>query len=281
MQTVLLDIWLLSTICAKVRYAFHGTYFASPNQTAHPHMRSLILAVLVTISFAFKAGDAEVEVQLLDICSLESAQETARIQQLEEQTRIAKQARQARRAEAKAAAAEQKRAEKARLLAEEQATRQAAARISKAAMSIAPRKAIKRRDGTPVSSATIDSLLRLATSLEGVRYTSGGNSVERGFDCSGFVYYVFKKFGFSVDRSSRDQATMGREIKREDARPGDIIVFSRNGKRGGVFHAGLIVESTDQSLVMVHSNQREGVHQLDIDQCSYWSPKVHSIRRVL
>ncbi len=254
-------------------------------------MRNITLALLVTISFAFKAGDAEVEVALLDICSLEAAHEAAQVQEKEAAIRLKRYARAAKRAKAKAEAAvarkeseskaaEAKKQEEAEAAELEKQETAKARKMAKAAASKAPRKAGSRRVGSGASSSTVDSLIRLATSLEGIRYVSGGNSADRGFDCSGFVNYVFRAFGLSVGRSSRDQALMGEAVSRDEARPGDIVVFSRGG-RGSIFHAGLITEANDKNLIMVHANQRGGVHSLDISQDNYWAPKLHSIRRVL
>ena len=244
-------------------------------------MRIIALALLVSTSFAFKAGDAAVEVALLDICSLEAAQAAAQTQEAEDAARLQRYARAARRAKAKAAAEE--RAAEARAAGERAAEQKAAE--GRAARSARPERKLPRRateraiDGR-VSRATVDSLLELAHALQGVNYRPGGKTPDSGFDCSGFVGYVFRKFGFRIGGSSRDQATTGYAVDRSEAKAGDIIVFSRGGK-GRVFHAGLIVEADDASLVMVHANQRGGVHILDIAQDDYWAPKVHSIRRVL
>src|ERR1700759_429654 len=66
-----------------------------------------------------------------------------------------------------------------------------------------------------------DSILHFAESLIGTRYRSASSDPLRGFDCSGFVSYVFKSFNFNVPRSSCEFISIGEKIRLEDAKPGD------------------------------------------------------------
>lgn len=59
----------------------------------------------------------------------------------------------------------------------------------------------------------------------GVRYRSGGASPKSGFDCSGFVYWVFSKQGVTVPRDSVRQSRAGQEVAKADLIPGDILIF--------------------------------------------------------
>lgn len=80
--------------------------------------------------------------------------------------------------------------------------------------------------------ATATRVLATADRYLGVKYVYGG-STPRGFDCSGFVQYVFRQHGVSLPRTSRQQAAVGtRAAARASAlRPGDLMLFASNGSR--------------------------------------------------
>ena len=70
-------------------------------------------------------------------------------------------------------------------------------------------------------------IAQYALQFDGYRYNYGGQDPSTGFDCSGLVYYVFKQFGYRLNRVAADQALNGAEIRdQEDLLPGDIICFS-------------------------------------------------------
>ncbi|HPJ39564.1 MAG TPA: C40 family peptidase [Spirochaetota bacterium] len=87
---------------------------------------------------------------------------------------------------------------------------------------------------SPVRSCVLD----IARRCLGVRYRLGGHT-PRGFDCSGFVYYVFRKSGIAVPRTATEQYKTGRKIRRERLKPGDLVFFSRRISRPAVQHVGI------------------------------------------
>lgn len=86
-----------------------------------------------------------------------------------------------------------------------------------------------------------DSLVALAKAQLGRRYVYGGQSPERGFDCSGLVKYVMDAFHLDLPRTARQQAKAGLALGRDTAalRPGDLLTFGRS--REGVSHIGIYV----------------------------------------
>src|SRR3954464_8320493 len=68
-----------------------------------------------------------------------------------------------------------------------------------------------------------------AKRFRGVRYVWGGSSPRSGFDCSGFVRYVYGHFGLSLARSSYAQFDRGRRVSRSALRPGDLVFFDGLG----------------------------------------------------
>lgn len=85
-----------------------------------------------------------------------------------------------------------------------------------------------------------DAILATAKSYLGVPYRWGGSSPTTGFDCSGYIQYVFNQNGISLPRISRDQYTVGTSVSFDALQPGDLIFFSI-AKNGIVDHDGIYV----------------------------------------
>lgn len=64
-----------------------------------------------------------------------------------------------------------------------------------------------------------------AASFEGCKYVWGGNGPESGFDCSGLVCYVYKHFGYSLQRVAAEQAKQGIPVETDELCPGDVLCF--------------------------------------------------------
>ena len=74
-----------------------------------------------------------------------------------------------------------------------------------------------------------------ARRFRGVRYVYGGSSPRTGFDCSGFVRYVYAHFGLTLAHSSYAQFDRGRRVSRGSLRPGDLVFFD------GLGHVGIYI----------------------------------------
>jgi cell wall-associated NlpC family hydrolase len=101
--------------------------------------------------------------------------------------------------------------------------------------SSAPGATGRRRWSPPpaVASASAARVLATADRYVGTRYRYGGESPAEGFDCSGFVQFVFGRHGVELPRTSRQQASAGRAGPGEIARlqPGDLMFFATTGRR--------------------------------------------------
>lgn len=131
-----------------------------------------------------------------------------------------------------------------------------------------------------IECTVTDSLLDYADNFLGIRYRSGGKT-PKGFDCSGFVYYVFGKFGYKTSPSSSAVRTIGKEVDKEEARPGDIIYFTGSNaraKRPG--HVGIITEIKDGVIYFIHASVNYGI-SYSHNQTPYYKRRYLGIRRVI
>ena len=91
------------------------------------------------------------------------------------------------------------------------------------------------------AKASAARVLATAQRYVGIDYLYGGESPAEGFDCSGFVQYVFGRHGVALPRTSRQQATAGSHVSEGLAalQPGDLMLFSSKGK--GIDHVAIYV----------------------------------------
>ena len=89
------------------------------------------------------------------------------------------------------------------------------------------------------------------------RYGSTGNG---SFDCSGFTSYVFRNFGYDLDRCSIDQSRQFDTIQRNEIRKGDLVFFSGRRRSERVGHVGIVVDTKpDGSFDFIHASVHSGV----------------------
>ena len=84
-----------------------------------------------------------------------------------------------------------------------------------------------------------NDIVAFALQYEGYNYLYGGKDPETGFDCSGFVWYVYQHFGVELNRTAAGQALNGEHVEVDAVQPGDILCFSSGGSWFG--HAGIYV----------------------------------------
>jgi cell wall-associated NlpC family hydrolase len=123
-----------------------------------------------------------------------------------------------------------------------------------------------------------EDVLKFAQKHVGTKYLYGGKD-PKGFDCSGFTYYVLRKFDIPVDRTSRSQELNGKSIRLKEVQAGDLVFFRRS-PIGSVFHVALVKSNTREGLEVIHSTSR-GVVVENISRSSYWKPKLSSARTVI
>ena len=123
--------------------------------------------------------------------------------------------------------------------------------------------------GNGISNTRID-LCQYAKQFVGNPYVWGGTSLTKGADCSGFVQSVFKHFGVSLPRSSRQQVGVGTKISLADAKPGDLIFYAKGGT---INHVALYI---GDGQVVHASSPKTGIR---ISNATYRTPA--AVKRVL
>ena len=135
---------------------------------------------------------------------------------------------------------------------------------------------------TPADTATADAddssnvntvtdlrkaLIALAMDLRDTRYVRGGRDPSTGFDCSGFVRYVFAHaIGMKLPTSSASQFLAGLKVKRADMKPGDLVFF-KTGRKRHISHVGIYISNGR----FIHSPASGKTVQVSSLDESYWA----------
>lgn len=117
------------------------------------------------------------------------------------------------------------------------------------------------------------ALSGVALSLRGAPYRDGGDTPS-GFDCSGFVKYVYEQNGVAMPRQVRDQYKLGTSVSRDHLAPGDLVFFSTVAP--GASHVGIVIGG-DQ---FVHAPSERGVVRVESLSQDYWARRFIGARRV-
>jgi len=116
---------------------------------------------------------------------------------------------------------------------------------------------IKETTGNEINTRNVSpsSVVAFAQTLKGVPYKYASTDPKQGFDCSGFITYVFNHFNIHVPRSSIDFTNAGREVPVKEAMPGDLILFTgTDSTKPVVGHMGIVLTNTDGDLEFIHSS---------------------------
>jgi cell wall-associated NlpC family hydrolase len=125
----------------------------------------------------------------------------------------------------------------------------------------------------PPAAVAPTTIVSTAMMLRGIPYRNGGSDPS-GFDCSGFVQWVFAQNGVRLPREVREQYEAGNKIDLRDVKPGDLVFFETVSR--GASHVGLAIGG-DQ---FVHAPSSTGVVRVERFSAAYWSRRFIGARRV-
>jgi cell wall-associated NlpC family hydrolase len=118
-------------------------------------------------------------------------------------------------------------------------------------------------------------LVVTAMGFLGVPYRRGGNTVETGFDCSGFVKAMYEQAaGFILPRRANEQAAATQKIDKKELQPGDLVFF--NTLRRAFSHVGIYVGDNK----FIHSPRPGAQVRVEDMGASYWAARFDGARRV-
>lgn len=120
-----------------------------------------------------------------------------------------------------------------------------------------------------------DDIVSAAREQLGVKYRFGGSSPSTGFDCSGFIYYVFSNAGITLPRTSAEQYNTGEAVSKSDLKKGDLVFFTTY--RSGPSHSGIYVGDNK----FIHASSSNGISISSINDPHYWGPRYLGAKRVL
>jgi cell wall-associated NlpC family hydrolase len=122
---------------------------------------------------------------------------------------------------------------------------------------------------------TASDLVNSALSYMGINYHYGGNTPDTGFDCSGFVRYVYNNtLGLVLPRSSAEMSKKGDSIKKDELRPGDLVFF--NTLKRAFSHVGIYIGEGK----FVHAPATGGAVRVESMDIPYWQKRFNGARRM-
>ncbi|WCN36945.1 C40 family peptidase [Aneurinibacillus uraniidurans] len=124
------------------------------------------------------------------------------------------------------------------------------------------------------SAASVDHIVSVAQSLIGVPYRWGGTTTS-GFDCSGFVRYVFAKEDVSLPRTAYAMYQQGTPVSRSALRRGDIVFF-KTESYAPVTHTGVYIGNGR----FVHASSSKGVSVSNVNDRYYWGQRYVGAKRL-
>jgi murein DD-endopeptidase / murein LD-carboxypeptidase len=126
-----------------------------------------------------------------------------------------------------------------------------------------------------------DKLINYAKTFIGTKYKYAGNTPEEGFDCSGFVKYVFHQFGYELPRRSADYSSIGKKTELNDCMKADILLFTGSDKTNReVGHVAIVVSNDTGDIQFIHASTSRGVVISDM-KVTYYKERILGAVRII
>jgi len=120
-----------------------------------------------------------------------------------------------------------------------------------------------------------ENILLNAKKYLGGKYVWGGTQ-PKGFDCSGYTQYIYKKEGVSIPRTAYEQSKVGKEVSRFNLKKGDLLFFLTDKSRGiPVTHVGMYI---GEGKFIHAASKRKGIIITSLEESRYASLFVKATR---
>lgn len=145
----------------------------------------------------------------------------------------------------------------------------------KATPKATPKPTPKAPAATPqATSSKALAIINTAKSYQGVPYVWGGTTPD-GFDCSGFIQYVFNKNGISLPRVTSDQYKVGTSVSKSNLIPGDLVFFETY--KPGASHVGIYIGNNQ----FIHASSGKNKVMISSLTSTYYTEHYIGSRRVI
>jgi cell wall-associated NlpC family hydrolase len=126
-----------------------------------------------------------------------------------------------------------------------------------------------------IENKVSQEVLSQAMRLEGAKYKYGGNSPETGFDCSGFVNYVFNQAAnVKLPRTTGGLSRIGQSVDQQELQPGDLVFF--NTRRKAFSHVGIYIGDGD----FIHAPSGGTSVRVENMKTGYWQQHYNGAKRL-
>lgn len=125
----------------------------------------------------------------------------------------------------------------------------------------------------------VSSVIKGAKAYIGTPYRYGGTTA-KGIDCSGLMLQCFKKAGYTLPRTAKEQSKFGKKVGWSSIKPGDIVFFKFKQKGEKWWHSGVVTQNSKGNVKFIHASSSRGVVESNL-LSDYYKKNVKSFRRVI